>query len=53
MLLLRDRLRSHAKERERYARAKQLLAKRTWKQVQDYADAKSKVIEAILARAGA
>jgi GrpB-like predicted nucleotidyltransferase (UPF0157 family) len=52
MLLLRDRLRSHPEERERYARAKQLLARRTWKQVQDYADAKSKVIEEILARAG-
>ena len=52
MLRFRDRLRSHAEERERYARAKELLAKRTWKHVQDYADAKSQVIEEILARAG-
>jgi GrpB-like predicted nucleotidyltransferase (UPF0157 family) len=51
LLLLRDRLRNDPKERQRYARAKQLLARRTWKYVQDYADAKSEVIESIIARA--
>jgi GrpB-like predicted nucleotidyltransferase (UPF0157 family) len=50
LLLLRDRLRSHPEERQLYAEAKQQLANRTWKYVQDYADAKSEVIEAIIAR---
>lgn len=53
MLLLRDWLRSHLDERHHYAQAKRSLADRTWKYVQDYADAKSEVIEAILARARA
>lgn len=48
MLLLRDRLRNHAQERQHYTQAKRLLADRTWKYMQDYADAKSEVIEAIL-----
>jgi GrpB-like predicted nucleotidyltransferase (UPF0157 family) len=51
LLLLRDRLRNHPEERQRYADAKQLLAGRTWKYVQDYADAKSDVIESIIAAA--
>ena len=51
LLLLRDRLRNDPEERQRYANAKQLLASRTWKYVQDYADAKSEVIESIIARA--
>jgi GrpB-like predicted nucleotidyltransferase (UPF0157 family) len=51
LLLLRDRLRNDPEERQRYAEAKRLLASRTWKYVQDYADAKSEVIEAIIARA--
>ncbi len=53
LLLLRDRLRNHPEERRLYAQAKQQLASRTWKYVQDYADAKSEVIEAIIARARA
>ena len=53
LLLVRDRLRSHPEERELYAETKRQLASRTWKYVQDYADAKSGVIEAILARARA
>ncbi|MFZ0892858.1 MAG: GrpB family protein [Thermoplasmata archaeon] len=48
MLSLRDRLRTDEADRELYARTKQRLAGRTWKFVQDYADAKSEVIEAIL-----
>jgi GrpB-like predicted nucleotidyltransferase (UPF0157 family) len=53
LLLVRDRLRSDPEERQRYAHAKQLLASRTWKYVQDYADAKSEVIESIIAQARA
>jgi GrpB-like predicted nucleotidyltransferase (UPF0157 family) len=53
LLLLRDRLRNDQKERQRYAQAKQLLASQTWKYVQDYTDAKSNVIEPIIARARA
>lgn len=51
LLLLRDRLRNVPEERQCYAQAKQRLASRTWKYLQDYADAKSEVIEAIIARA--
>ncbi len=53
VLLLRDRLRCHPEERQLYAEAKQQLASRSWIYVQDYADAKSEVIEAIIARARA
>ncbi len=35
-----------------YERTKQELAQRTWKYVQHYADAKSAVVEEIVARAG-
>lgn len=51
VLLLRDRLRNDPKERQRYAQAKRQLAARTWKFMQDYADAKSEIIESIIARA--
>ena len=51
MLLFRDRLREHAGEREAYEAAKRELAARTWEKVQDYADAKSEVVEGIIARA--
>lgn len=50
-LLFRDRLRDIPEDRELYARTKRELAARTWKYVQNYADAKSDVIETILARA--
>jgi GrpB-like predicted nucleotidyltransferase (UPF0157 family) len=49
MVVFRDLLRSSPSTRERYARTKRELAQRTWKYVQNYADAKSEVIEAILA----
>ncbi|MFZ1022737.1 MAG: GrpB family protein [Thermoplasmata archaeon] len=52
MLTLRDRLRTDEADRQLYARTKERLAGRTWKHVQDYADAKSEVIEAILLRTG-
>jgi GrpB-like predicted nucleotidyltransferase (UPF0157 family) len=53
VLLLRDRLRTNQADRELYARTKRELAVRRWKYVQNYADAKSAVIEAIIARARA
>src|SRR4029077_17649812 len=52
-LLLRDWLRTNEADRELYARTKRELAIRKWKYVQNYADAKSEVVEAILARAKA
>jgi GrpB-like predicted nucleotidyltransferase (UPF0157 family) len=51
VLLFRDRLRSHAGDRELYERTKWALAREDWKYVQNYADAKTAVIEEILARA--
>jgi GrpB-like predicted nucleotidyltransferase (UPF0157 family) len=50
-LLLRDWLRTNEADRELYARTKRELAGKRWKYVQNYADAKSEVVEAILARA--
>ena len=51
MLAFRDWLRTHDDDRELYLSAKRELATREWKYVQNYADAKSTVIEEILARA--
>ena len=51
MLMFRDWLRTHADDRELYEHTKRELAARTWKYTQNYADAKSEVIEKILARA--
>jgi GrpB-like predicted nucleotidyltransferase (UPF0157 family) len=53
MVLLRDWLRTNATDREFYASAKRELAARDWKYVQQYADAKTAVIQEILARASA
>ncbi|GGM48809.1 hypothetical protein GCM10012275_19660 [Longimycelium tulufanense] len=52
-LLLRDRLRDREDERALYARTKRELARRTWPTMQHYADAKTDVVEAIIARAAA
>jgi GrpB-like predicted nucleotidyltransferase (UPF0157 family) len=52
-LLFRDRLRADAGDRELYAATKRRLASREWPTMQHYAEAKTEVIEAILARAGA
>jgi len=52
-LLLRDRLRRDAADRELYAQTKRRLAARSWPTVDHYAEAKSEVIEAIIARAAA
>ena len=51
MLLFRDVLRTRSEERELYERTKRELAARRWAYVQDYADAKSSVIEEIILRA--
>lgn len=51
MVAFRNRLREHPDERMRYANAKQELAARDWEYVQQYADAKTAVIEEILTRA--
>ncbi len=53
LLAFRDRLRASPDELERYQAAKRELAARHWAYVQDYADAKSTVVEQILARAAA
>ena len=51
MLAFRDWLRTHPEDRERYAAVKRALAQRRWRYVQDYADAKTAVVEEILGRA--
>jgi GrpB-like predicted nucleotidyltransferase (UPF0157 family) len=53
MLMFRDWLRSNAADRDLYARTKLALAQKKWKYGQNYADAKTAVIEEIIARAGA
>lgn len=51
MLLFRDWLRSNVSDRRLYERTKRELALRDWKYTQNYADAKTTVVEEILARA--
>jgi GrpB-like predicted nucleotidyltransferase (UPF0157 family) len=53
MLLFRDRLRSCPEDRELYQRTKRDLAAARWAYMQDYADAKSEVVEQIVSRARA
>src|SRR5579875_1803404 len=53
MLGFRDWLRSHPEDRQLYENTKRELARRTWRHVQNYADAKSEVVEEIIARAQA
>ena len=53
MLLFRDWLRANPADRELYARTKRELAQQHWQYTQHYADAKSEVVEAIIARARA
>ena len=53
MLAFRDRLRARPEERDLYERTKRELAARRWDYVQDYADAKSTVVEEIISRTGA
>ncbi|HVR64420.1 MAG TPA: GrpB family protein [Polyangia bacterium] len=51
MLRFRDWLRACPDDRALYERTKRELAARTWKYVQNYADAKTAIVEEILARA--
>jgi GrpB-like predicted nucleotidyltransferase (UPF0157 family) len=51
MLLFRNWLRSTISDRQLYERTKRELAHKSWKYVQNYADAKTAVVEEILARA--
>jgi GrpB-like predicted nucleotidyltransferase (UPF0157 family) len=50
-LLFRDQLRTDADDRARYEDLKRRLAEREWDEMNDYAQAKSELVEAILARA--
>lgn len=51
MLLFRNWLRSNTSDRRLYERTKRELARKDWKYTQNYADAKTAVVEEILARA--
>ncbi len=53
MLMFRDWLRVNDADRDLYERTKRELANQTWKYVQNYADAKTAVVEEIVARARA
>jgi len=53
MLRFRDWLRSQPDDRQLYEQTKRRLAQQDWTYTQDYADAKTAVVEAILARATA
>ena len=52
MVGFRDWLRTHADDRALYERTKRDLVSRKWQYVQNYADAKTEVVEGIVARAG-
>ena len=51
MIAFRDWLRTHDDDRQLYLVTKRELAARDWKYVQHYADAKTEIVETILARA--
>lgn len=53
MLHFRNWLRNNPSDRQLYERTKRELARQNWKYTQNYADAKSTVVEEILARAWA
>ena len=52
MLLFRDVLRSDPVALDRYQATKRDLASRSWTYVQEYADAKTEVVDTILSDAG-
>ena len=52
MLMFRDWLRGHATDRDLYERTKLDLAHGEWKEVQEYADAKTAIVKEIVGRAG-
>jgi GrpB-like predicted nucleotidyltransferase (UPF0157 family) len=51
MVRFRDRLRADPAERDRYESVKRELAARRWRHLQNYADAKTAVVDEILSRA--
>jgi GrpB-like predicted nucleotidyltransferase (UPF0157 family) len=51
MVIFRDRLRTNEGDRDLYFQTKRSLAQKVWRHTQDYADAKTAVIEGILSRA--
>jgi GrpB-like predicted nucleotidyltransferase (UPF0157 family) len=51
MVLFRDWLRDHAADRDAYLAVKRELARRTWRHVQHYADAKTAIVRQIIGRA--
>lgn len=51
MLCFRDWLRNNENDKQLYAESKRELAQHIWRHVQNYADAKTAVIEAIMERA--
>jgi GrpB-like predicted nucleotidyltransferase (UPF0157 family) len=51
MLAFRDHLRRNDADRRRYENAKRRLARRRWQYIQNYADAKTNIVEEIIARA--
>jgi GrpB-like predicted nucleotidyltransferase (UPF0157 family) len=53
MLLFRDWLRTCEADRDAYLKVKRELAQRAWRHVQHYADAKSAIVEQIVAQAAA
>jgi GrpB-like predicted nucleotidyltransferase (UPF0157 family) len=53
MLLFRDWLRANPGDRDLYERTKRELVTRDWQYVQNYADAKTAVVDAIIGRARA
>lgn len=50
MVEFRDWLRSHPEDRRLYQETKQALAKQVWKHTQNYADAKTEIVEKIMSR---
>lgn len=53
MLRFRDWLRANDTDRENYARVKRDLAQYVWRNVQNYADAKTSIVKEIMERANA
>lgn len=51
MVTFRDWLRANPEDRDLYARSKRVLARKRWKYTQNYADAKTAVIEQIMYKA--
>lgn len=53
LLRFRDWLRTNEADRDSYARTKRSLAQQIWQHVQNYADAKTSIVQEIMSRANA